>query len=123
MKVKTKRDRRTRRHLRLRSKIKGTSERPRLCVCRSLKHVHVQMIDDTAGHTLAAASSMEEVVKSQLDGSSTGSVPAATLVGKLIAERAKEKGITKVCFDRNGNLYHGRVKSLADAAREAGLEF
>lgn len=85
--------------------------------------MHAQVIDDTGGHTLAAASSMEEIVKSQLEGSSTGSIPAAALVGKLIAERARAKGITKVCFDRNGNLYHGRVKALAEAARAGGLEF
>jgi large subunit ribosomal protein L18 len=123
MKVKTQRERRMRRHLRLRKKIEGTPERPRLCVYRSLQHMHAQVIDDIKGHTLASASSMEEGVKSQLDGSSTGSAVAATAVGKLIAARAKEKGITQIAFDRNGNLYHGRVKALADAAREAGLEF
>jgi large subunit ribosomal protein L18 len=123
MKVKTQRDRRTRRHLRLRKKIKGTLERPRLCVYRSLRHMHAQVIDDIKGHTLVSASSMEEGVKSQLDGNSTGSAAAATLVGKVIAERAQEKGILQVAFDRNGNLYHGRVKALADAARTAGLEF
>jgi large subunit ribosomal protein L18 len=123
MKVKTKRDRRVRRHLRLRKKIKGTAERPRLCVYRSLRHVHVQLINDAVGHTLAAASTMESDVKAQLDGNGTGSIPAAVVVGKLIATRAQEKGVTQVAFDRNGNLYHGRIKAVADAAREAGLEF
>jgi large subunit ribosomal protein L18 len=106
-------------HDRIRAKVSGTAERPRLSVFRSIKHITVQVIDDAAGHTLAAASSTE--VKKGLTGG--GNVAGAKAIGKLIAERAQEKGIKKVVFDRGGFLYHGRVKALADAAREAGLEF
>lgn len=105
------------RHERLRKSISGTSERPRLAVHRSLKHISAQIIDDTTGHTLAAASSVEK------DLSAKGNVEGAKLVGAKLAERAKEKGIASVVFDRGGFLYHGRVASLADGAREAGLEF
>jgi large subunit ribosomal protein L18 len=105
------------RHERLRKSISGTSERPRLAVHRSLKHISAQIIDDTTGHTLAAASSVEK------DLSAKGNVEGAKLVGAKLAERAKEKGIASVVFDRGGFRYHGRVASLADGAREAGLEF
>lgn len=104
-------------HKRIRRKVHGTAERPRLAVYRSLKHISVQVIDDTAGRTLVAASSGEK------SGATGGNVAGAKAIGKLIAERAKEKGIKKVVFDRGGYLYHGRIKALAEAAREAGLEF
>jgi large subunit ribosomal protein L18 len=105
-------------HKRIRHKVRGTAERPRLAVFRSLKHISVQVIDDLAGRTVVAASSVEK--NSPAHG---GNLQGAKAIGKLIAERAKEKGIQKVVFDRGGYLYHGRVKALADAAREAGLEF
>lgn len=106
-------------HTRIRRKVSGTAARPRLAVFRSLKHITVQIINDAASHTLVAASSSE---KKALTGSG-GNVAGAKEIGKLIADRAKEKGIKTVVFDRGGYLYHGRVKALADAAREAGLEF
>ena len=106
------------RHKRVRSKISGTPERPRLCVYRSNDNIYVQVIDDTVGNTLAAASSTEKAF-----GKEGANAEAAAKVGKLIAERAIEKGITEVVFDRGGYLYHGRVKALAEAAREAGLKF
>ena len=112
----------TRRHLRLRQKVKGTAARPRLCVNRTLKHIHAQLIDDVAGVTLAAASTVQKAVGAQVEGGK-GSVAAARVVGQIIAERAKEKGIDAVVFDRNGNQYHGAVKELAEAAREGGLQF
>jgi large subunit ribosomal protein L18 len=105
-----------RRRNRIRRRITGTPERPRLSVYRSLKHIYAQIIDDTTGRTLAAASSLALDVPG-------GNVEAAKAVGKAIAEKAKECAVQKVVFDRNGRLYHGRVKALADAAREAGLEF
>jgi large subunit ribosomal protein L18 len=105
-------------HERIRHKVHGTAERPRLAVFRSLKHIYVQVIDDRAGRTLAAASSNE---KGGLAGG--GNVAGAKEIGKLIAGRAKEQGIRKVVFDRGGYIYHGRVKALAESAREAGLEF
>jgi large subunit ribosomal protein L18 len=108
-----------RRHNRVRKKVVGTSERPRLAVARSNKHIVAQVIDDSSGRTLAAASTSEKDVR----GSATGNKTAATAVGMRVAERAKAAGVTKVVFDRGGNLYHGRVAALADAAREAGLEF
>jgi large subunit ribosomal protein L18 len=105
-------------HDRIRKKLQGTSERPRLNVYRSLNHIYVQVIDDLNGKTLVSASSSEG------EGKKTGgNVAAAKSVGKTIAERAKAKGITKVVFDRGGYIYHGRVKALADAAREGGLQF
>jgi len=107
------------RHARLRKKLSGSSDRPRLCVFRSLKHIYAQVIDDDGGNTLAAASS-QEAVKSA-DGSSKIGVAAA--VGKLVAERAKAVGVTTVVFDRGGYKYHGRVKALAEATREEGLKF
>ena len=104
-------------HTRIRKRVEGTPQRPRLAVFRSIKHIYAQVIDDLAGVTLVAASSAE---KGALDG---GNLAGAQAIGKLVAERAKEKGIEKVVFDRGGFLYHGRVKALADAARAAGLEF
>jgi large subunit ribosomal protein L18 len=108
---------RTVRHDRLRSKVVGTAQRPRLAVFRSLKHIYVQLIDDTSSQTIAAASSEEK------DFKGSGNVDGAKLVGSAIAERAKAKGITSVVFDRGGFKYHGRVAALAASAREAGLEF
>ena len=105
-------------HKRIRRKVAGNTQRPRLAVFRSVKHIYAQVIDDSVGHTLAAASSNEKSgVKSG------GNVAGAKAVGKLLAERAKEKGVKSVVFDRGGYQYHGRVKALADAAREGGLEF
>lgn len=106
-------------HRRIRKKVAGTPERPRLSVYRSLKHIYAQVIDDVHGRTLAAVSSAAK--SAGLGGG--GNIAAAKEVGRMIAERAKEKGIRKVVFDRGGYLYHGRVKALAEAAREAGLEF
>ena len=106
-------------HTRIRKKVKGTSGRPRLAVFRSLNHIYVQVIDDEKGVTLCSASTVE---KSAGVGSG-GNINAAKEIGKLIAKRAQEKGITSVVFDRGGYIYHGRVKSLAEAAREAGLQF
>ncbi len=111
---------RIKRQARIRKKIKGTPERPRLSVFRSAKHVYAQVIDDTAGATLATASSVEKDFKAQDKFESKKA--AAAYVGKLVAERALDKGIKKVVFDRNGFLYHGRVKAISDGAREAGLE-
>lgn len=116
---KTSRDETRRRiHQRIRHTVRGTAERPRLAVFRSLKHIYAQLIDDAAQRTVTAASSAEKDSRA-----SGGNLQGAKQIGKLIAERAKEKGIQKVVFDRGGYLYHGRVKALADAAREAGLEF
>lgn len=112
---------RARRHRRLRNRVTGSPERPRLSIYRSLSHMHAQIIDDTKGHTLVAASSVEPEMKGKLEG--TGNKEAAKQVGLLIAQRAKEKGITKVTYDRGGNIYHGRVAALAEGAREGGLEF
>jgi large subunit ribosomal protein L18 len=110
-----------RRHRRVRKKVSGTAERPRLAVFRSHQHIYAQVIDDTKQHTLAAASTLDPDLKSQLKSGATSE--AAIEVGKLVAQRAIEQGIGKVVFDRGGNLYHGRIKALADAAREAGLDF
>jgi large subunit ribosomal protein L18 len=110
---------RTRRHARLRKKVSGTPGRPRLVVNRSSRHIVVQLIDDVAGHTVAAASTLEADVRA-LDGDKKAK---ATKVGELIAARAREAGVTAVVFDRGGYLYHGRIAALADAAREGGLEF
>jgi large subunit ribosomal protein L18 len=111
-------------HSRIRKKIVGTSERPRLSVYRSVSHVYAQVIDDTTGTTIVSATSVEKGKGIKGEKRPTGgNVASAKEIGKLIAERAKEKGIKKVVFDRGGYLYHGRVKALADAAREAGLEF
>jgi large subunit ribosomal protein L18 len=107
-------------HDRIRKKMQGTAERPRLNVYRSLNHIYVQVIDDLHGATLVSASSAEGKKAERKTG---GNVAAAKTVGKAIAERAKAKGVSKVVFDRGGYIYHGRVKALADAAREAGLQF
>jgi large subunit ribosomal protein L18 len=124
MKIKTKEDRRDRIKMRLRKKIDGTSDRPRLSVFRSLSHIYVQVIDDRTGTTVASASTTESSLKGGLStGAKGGNVKGAEAVGKAIAERLKTKGITKVVFDRNGFLYHGRIKAVAEAARLAGLEF
>jgi large subunit ribosomal protein L18 len=109
---------RSRIHQRIRRKLRGTAERPRLAIYRSVAHIYAQVIDDTAGKTLVSASSVDKGGKTN-----GGNVAAAKAIGKLVAERAKEKGIGRVVFDRGGYLYHGRVKALADAARAAGLEF
>ena len=114
--------RRERAHLRIRSRVSGTAERPRLAVFKSLRYVYAQLIDDRQGVTLAAASSLEPELKGRLTGG-TGNGEAAKLVGATIAERAREKGIEKVVFDRGGYVYHGKVKQLAEAAREKGLQF
>lgn len=106
-------------HIRIRKRVKGSADRPRLAVFRSLNHIYAQVIDDRTGRTLAAASSAEKVGTEK----SGGNVAAAKAVGLKVAERAKQAGIAKVVFDRGGFLYHGRVKALADAAREGGLEF
>lgn len=112
---------RLKRKIRIRKKISGTSERPRLCVYKSEKHIYAQIIDDSKSETLVAASSNEKQMKTNLK--KTWNLEAAKEVGKLIGERAKEKGITKISFDRSGYIYHGRIKALADSARETGLEF
>jgi len=111
---------RQRRHRRIRLKLSGSSDRPRLNVFRSLQHIYAQVIDDTTGTTLVAASTNEPTTRGSLSGSKT---ERARSVGQTIASRAKEKGISSVVFDRGGYMYHGRVKALADAAREEGLEF
>jgi large subunit ribosomal protein L18 len=112
---------RLKRKVRIRKKISGFSERPRLTVFRSAKHIYVQVIDDFLGKTLVSASSTEKLVKEQPKFESK--IAMATYIGKLIAERAKENGILKVVFDRNGFLYHGRIKAVSDGAREGGLDF
>ncbi len=108
-------------HRRLRSRISGTPERPRLAVFRSNNHMYAQIIDDTVGNTIAAASTLDKDVKDAVE--KTNNVAAAAQVGTVIAKRALEKGITTVVFDRGGYIYHGKVQALADAAREAGLTF
>jgi large subunit ribosomal protein L18 len=114
-------EQRERRHRRLRVKVQGTSERPRLNVYRSLEHIYAQVIDDSKGHTLASASTLDAEVKRAIEGKKKAE--AAKIVGQTVATRAKAAGILKVVFDRGGNRYHGRVKALADGAREGGLEF
>jgi large subunit ribosomal protein L18 len=110
---------REKRHARVRARLSGTAERPRICVFRSLKHIHVQAVDDARGATVACASSLELRAATK----ATGNVGAAKQVGTLIAQRLKDKGLESVVFDRGGYLYHGRVKAVADAARAAGLKF
>ena len=117
--AKKNREARIRRHRRVRKKVRGTAERPRLAVFRSNKHISAQVIDDRTGTTLAAASTTEASLRTAVGSN----VAAATEVGKLLASRAKDAGVTTVGFDRGGNLYHGRIAALADAAREGGLEF
>jgi large subunit ribosomal protein L18 len=119
MKVRTRQQSRRRIKYRIRNKLAGTAERPRLCVYRSLKHIYAQVVDDAAGKTLATASSLEKDFPTKPGQNKQ----AAIELGKLIAQRSKEKGIEHVVFDRNGFKYHGRVKTLAEAAREGGLKF
>jgi large subunit ribosomal protein L18 len=121
MKIKTKEDIRHRLHARIRKKIAGSPERPRLAVFRSQSHIYAQIINDDEGRTLCAASSLDKELQKAKKGGAN--VAAAKAVGQLIATRAKEKGITAVVFDRGGFQYHGRVRALADAAREGGLKF
>jgi len=115
------REARARRHARVRQKVQGTPEKPRLCVFRSLNHIYAQVIDDTRGHTLACASTLDPELKGQTDGKAKGA--RAELVGNLVAQRAAGQGIKQVTFDRGGYKYHGRIKALAEAARKSGLEF
>ena len=122
MAVQTRTQMRKRRHRRARARLHGTADRPRLTVFRSNKFIYAQLIDDDAGKTVAAASTQQKDLRGQLENK-TATVAAAELLGKTIAERGKAAGITRVCFDRGGYRYHGRVKALASAAREAGLEF
>ena len=112
---------REKKHYRMRNRFAGTTERPRLAVFRSNKHMYAQIIDDSVGHTLVSASTLQKEVKAELE--KTNDVAAAAYLGKVIAERALEKGIKEVVFDRGGFIYQGKVKALAEAAREAGLEF
>jgi large subunit ribosomal protein L18 len=118
---KSRKDARIRRHIRVRQKVHGTTERPRLTVFRSLEEIYVQVIDDQAGHTLVSASTIDQEIRSKAGG--IKKMEQARLVGKAVAERAKAQGIQTVVFDRGGYRYIGRVKALADAAREGGLEF
>ena len=112
---------RAKKHMRIRNRLSGTSERPRLAVFRSNNHMYAQIIDDTVGNTLVSASTLQKDVKANLE--KTNNVDAAAYLGKVIAERAVEKGIKDVVFDRGGFIYHGKIQALADAAREAGLNF
>ena len=112
---------RVKKHHRMRNRINGTSQRPRLCVFRSNNHVYAQVIDDVNGTTLVSASTLEKDIKAELKN--TDDIEAATKIGDVVAKRALEKGIKAVVFDRGGYIYHGKVKALADAAREAGLDF
>jgi large subunit ribosomal protein L18 len=124
MRIKTTQDRRDRIKFRIRKRVRGTGERPRLTIFRSVSHMYVQVVDDASGRTIASASTVEPAVKGTLeDKSGGGNVGGAKAIGKTIAERLIEKGVKRVVFDRNGFLYHGRVKAVAEAAREAGLEF
>jgi large subunit ribosomal protein L18 len=124
MKIKTTKDRRIRIGLRQRKRINGTAERPRLRVFRSVSHIYAQVIDDLSGTTVASAASTEPMLKSTFAGTTRGgNVAGAKALGKTIAERLIAKGIKQVVFDRGGFLYHGRIKAVAEAAREAGLEF
>src|SRR5687768_1600250 len=123
MRIKTKEDRRDRIKHRIRKRVAGKEERPRLTVFRSVAHMYVQVVDDMSGRTIASASSVEPAVKGAAGAARGGNVAGARAIGKTIAERLLEKGVKQVVFDRNGFLYHGRVKAVADAAREAGLEF
>lgn len=112
---------RAKKHMRIRNRVNGTSECPRLAVFRSNNHMYAQIIDDTVGNTLVSASTAQKEVKAELE--KTNDVAAAAYVGKIVAERALEKGITTVVFDRGGFIYHGKIQALAEAAREAGLNF
>ncbi|HLW48593.1 MAG TPA: 50S ribosomal protein L18 [bacterium] len=121
IKRKSRNDARQRRHLRIRRAVHGGPERPRLSVFRSVAHIYAQVVDDRAGRTLATASSLDPEIRAQAAGAKK--TEAGKLVGQLVARRAKERGINRVVFDRGGYLYHGRVKAVADGAREGGLEF
>ena len=124
MRIKTREDRRDRIKHRIRKRVSGSQERPRLTVFRSVVHMYVQVVDDMTGQTIASASTLEPTVKGGLAKAATGgNIEGAKAIGKTIAERLLEKGVKRVVFDRNGFLYHGRVKAVAEAAREAGLEF
>jgi len=124
MRIKTREDRRDRIKHRIRKRVSGTQERPRLTVFRSVTHMYVQVVDDMSGTTIASASTVESTVKGTLaETAKGGNIEGAKAIGKTIAERLIEKGVKRVVFDRNGFLYHGRVKAVAEAAREAGLEF
>ena len=117
----SRKDVRVKKHMRIRNRFSGTAERPRLAVFRSNNHMYAQIIDDTVGNTLVSASTVEKEIKGELE--KTNNVDAATYLGTVIAKRALEKGIKEVVFDRGGFIYHGKVAALAEAAREAGLEF
>jgi len=121
-KNKQKRWRRKRAHFRVRNRMRGTEERPRLAVFKSARHIYAQVIDDNAGRTLAQASTLDPEVAKKMEGDGRGNVARAKLVGEAVAERAKAEGIERVVFDRGGFIYHGKVKAVADAAREAGLK-
>ena len=124
MKIKTTKDRRERIKYRIRKRVQGTEARPRLTIYRSVAHIYAQVVDDMTGRTIASASSVEPTVKGTLGKKAKGgNVAGAQAIGKTSGERRLEKGVKRVVFDRNGFLYHGRVKAVADAAREAGLEF
>jgi len=124
MKIKTKDDRRVRIKHRIRKRVQGSEARPRLTVFRSVTHIYVQVVDDMTGRTLASASTVDPKVKGAMQPAERGgNIEGAKAIGRTIAARLKEQGVTRVVFDRNGFLYHGRVKAVADAAREAGLEF
>lgn len=124
MQIRTKKDRRERIRLRQRKRIQGTSERPRLSIFRSVTHIYAQVIDDMSGRTVVSAASTESSLKTTFSGTVRGgNLAGAEAIGKIVAERLKEKGITRVVFDRGGNLYHGRIRAVADGARKAGLEF
>jgi large subunit ribosomal protein L18 len=124
MKIRTKKDRRERIRLRQRKRILGTAERPRLAVFRSSAHIYAQVIDDLAGRTVASAASTEPGLKGAFAGKARGgNVAGAEALGEAIAKRLKDKGIDRVVFDRGGNLYHGRIRAVAEAARKAGLQF
>jgi large subunit ribosomal protein L18 len=124
MRIKTKEDRRDRIKLRIRKRVRGDDARPRMTVFRSLAHIYVQVVDDMTGKTIVAASTVEPTMKAALPGKARGgNIAGAKHVGKTVAERLAEKGIKRVVFDRNGFLYHGRIKAVAEGAREGGLEF
>ena len=124
IKIKSRNDSRKERHTRIRSNLSGTAEKPRLCVFRSNRYIYVQIIDDTVGRTLVAATTGENAIKDILeDKKNTANIKAAAILGKTIAKRALDNGIRNIVFDRAGYKYHGKVKALADAAREAGLIF
>ncbi len=118
---KSRKDVREKKHLRIRNRVRGTAERPRLAVFRSNSHMYVQIIDDAVGNTLVSASTVEKSIREELE--KTNNIEAAAYLGTVIGKRAVEKGITQVVFDRGGFIYHGKVAALAEAAREAGLEF